>query len=458
MGSQTGGRLGRPEVIGVTSVAGAPRLAVGGLLAMIVASTLAACSHPGASSGSPLTRTPSASPSFSVVSPSATPSGLPTPSSSPSPSGSPGAFPTPEVESCAEYGVFYPCLGGDTGIEFVSAETGWVVGPDFVLGTITGGRDWEVQLDPHQTLLGSDFLDAQHGWVVGISTLFRTDNGGASWQALGEPSLPLWSVHFVSPLIGWGVIGDNDVIWSPEENGFDAPPADGQLVMTTDGGETWHELNGPSNVESVCFANASQGWLGVPGAVYRSTDGGASWTQAFAEPEVDGVPSAEDTFVECASPPSVWVYFHSRGAALSHQGYAGVASVDGRHWQVVLDEPYTESERWGMSVPEGPGSYPGPYSVVSPSTAVFLGWTPPEGCGGVALMVASNGGTTLSPRLSVPLNLVSSAAFINSAVGWVVGAGFTSPASGGGCGSATSEILTTADGGQTWTEQYSGQL
>ena len=331
------------------------------------------------------------------------------------------------------------------------------MGPDVVLGTTTGGQHWNVLFNPRQVLLGSDFLDAQHGWVVGISALYRTQDGGASWQPLGDPSPPLWSVHFVSALLGWGVVGDNHVAGNPEEDGIAAPPAGGRLVVTTDGGMTWRQLGGPPNVESVCFPNGSQGWLGVPGAVYRSLNGGETWRLAFSEPEVDGVPGAEDTFVECASPPAVWVYFHGQGAALSHQGYAGVASVDGVHWQVVLDEGYTESGRWGMSVPDGPGSYPGPFSVVSPSTAVFLGWSPAEGCGGIGMMVATGGGTTLSAERALPLNLVSSAAFISAGVGWVVGAGSTPPGTGG-CGNPTSEIVMTANGGRSWTKQYSGQL
>jgi hypothetical protein len=409
---------------------------------------VAACAPSGTA---PPTHTPP------TASPTPTAVGSQLPLSTPPPSATASVSPTPGVQSCADVGEASPCISGDTSVEFVSPDTGWVVGPDVVLATTTGGRQWEEQYAPHQMLLGSDFLDAEHGWVVGTSTLFRTDDGGASWQSLGEPSLPLWSVHFVSPLHGWGVIGDNDVAWNPEEDGIAAPPAGGRLVATTDGGQTWRQLDGPPNVESVCFSDAGDGWLGVPGAVYRSLDGGGTWKLAFSEPEVDGVPGGEDTFVECANSPSVWVYFHGEGGALSHEGYAGVSSVDGVHWQVVLDEPYTESMRWGMSVPQGPGSYPGPFSVISPSTAVFLGFTPPEGCGGVAMMVASKGGSALSPELTVPLNLVNSAAFISPAVGWVVGAALGPPGTGG-CGNYIPEVVMTADGGRTWSEQYTGQL
>jgi len=73
------------------------------------------------------------------------------------------------------------------------------------------------------------------------------------------------------------------------------------------------------------------------------------------------------------------------------------------------------------------------------------------------MMVASAGGATLSPAVSLPLNTVSSAAFTSPAVGWVVGSGFAPPGTGAR-GSSTSEIVMTTDGGRTWSEQYHGQL
>ena len=389
------------------------------------------------------------SPSAAIASANPVTSAVPSPGLSP-PSG-------PGGQSCADLGEEFPCLAGSTSVEFVSAEVGWVVGPEAVLATTTGGRQWRVELTSSEPLLGSDFLNAEDGWVVGSSTLYRTTDGGGTWQSLGEPSLPLWSVHFVSPLDGWGIVGGDAVAWSPVEDGIEAPPVGGRVVVTTDGGQSWRQLSAPSNAELVCFPEASQGWLGVPGAVYRSEDGGVTWRLAFSEPEVAGLAATDDTFLECASPPAVWVYFHGRGAALSHMGYASVATADGIHWQVVLDEPYIEGQRWGLSVAAGPGTYPGPFSVVSSTTAVYLGFTPPAGCGGVEMVVATQGGAVLAPGLSVPLDGVTSAAFLSPTTGWVVGTSFSPPGTGG-CGSGTSEILATADGGGTWSEQYAGQL
>jgi photosystem II stability/assembly factor-like uncharacterized protein len=69
-------------------------------------------------------------------------------------------------------------------VEFVSSEVGWVVGPDAVLATTTGGKEWRDQLDSHEPLLGLDFLNTQDGWVVASSTLYRTSDGGGEWQSL----------------------------------------------------------------------------------------------------------------------------------------------------------------------------------------------------------------------------------------------------------------------------------
>ena len=59
-------------------------------------------------------------------------------------------------------------------------------------------------------------------------------------------------------------------------------------------------------------------------------------------------------------------------AALSHAPYLAYASQDGREWHGVLEETYTESAlRPGLKLPEGPGSYPGPFSAIDAGSAVF---------------------------------------------------------------------------------------
>jgi hypothetical protein len=116
-----------------------------------------------------------------------------------------------------------------------------------------------------------------------------------------------------------------------------------------------------------------------------------------------------------------------------------------------LEEVYTESESF-PGIPDGPGSYPGPFSVVDASEAVFLGSTPPIGNGLVSMVVVTGAGRWLSRPVKLPdMTTPLSAAFISTERGWVVGenvAGTTTPV-------ATYVIEATMDGGRTWSRQYS---
>jgi photosystem II stability/assembly factor-like uncharacterized protein len=342
---------------------------------------------------------------------------------------------------------------GSSSIQFVSDAVGWLVGPRSIVATIDGGQHWTAQLDPHQALIGADFLDIRHGWVVGANNLFSTQDGGLHWQPLPEPSQQLWSVHFVSPSQGWGIVGEDPSAFVVMEDGMQAPSSGAHLAVTNDGGRTWQEQPSPANAESVCFVDASNGWLGTAGAIYRSHDGGHDWQLAFAEPSAIGASTSADTaFVECASPGSAWALFLGQGAALSHAPYISFATADGVHWRPVLEEAYTESAtRPQVQSPDGPGSYPGPFSVVSPTIAVYFGWTPPEGGYGVSRMVvATGGGAVLSDQIVIPdVNNVISAAFVSPSHGWAVGAMYSSSTS------TTLLVLATDDGGQTWSVQFS---
>jgi photosystem II stability/assembly factor-like uncharacterized protein len=201
----------------------------------------------------------------------------------------------------------------------------------------------------------------------------------------------------------------------------------------------------------VCFANASDGFAGIPGQVWRSTDGGAHWTAAFSEPPAaanQGLPP-DATAVECAGSGAAWTLFTGAGAAMSHSPYIAYGTQDGQHWHALFEETYTESAiRPGLHAPDGPGSYPGPFSAISPSTAAYVGWTPPEGYGAAPLDLVT-GGTSLSKAGNVGgLTQPYAAAFASPAQGWVVG---TDQTTAGSAGPAV--IEETSNGGKSWTRQ-----
>jgi hypothetical protein len=184
--------------------------------------------------------------------------------------------------------------------------------------------------------------------------------------------------------------------------------------------------------------------------VWHTADGGKNWSLSFAEPAVYRAmhPSAPDISVlQCAGGNAVWVLFLGSGAALGHVPYLTFATQDARNWRVLFEESYTESAaRPQLHAPDGPGSYPGPFSAISPQEAAFVGYTPPMGYGAAPLGMAASGGAKLTKDGNVSgISVPEAVAFISPSQGWIVGQ--TLP-------SGDFVIVATTDGGRTWTRQY----
>lgn len=110
-------------------------------------------------------------------------------------------------------------------------------------------------------------------------------------------------------------------------------------------------------------------------------------------------------------------------------------------------EPYTNVEH--IPGPSGPGSYPGPFTALSPSDAVFVGISPPVD-EPTRTMLATSGGRTLGPDLTVPARGFNAqgASYLTAQTGWIVGSVLSveEPRPG--------TILATTNGGQTWQTQF----
>jgi len=337
-------------------------------------------------------------------------------------------------------------------IQFVSATQGWAAGRGAILVTSDGGQHWGRQYGGNANLLTIDFFDARHGWAVATDpapTLLGTSDGGQHWRALGEPSGgTLGKVHFDTASQGFGVAARN------------SSPRDTRLVATGDGGATWRWLPTPSGagagtvVSDVCFSHPGDGWLvtssstGAGGTVWRSAGASSGLTIAWHRSYQlntggDPVTGAQ---LQCAGPGSAWVQVAGGGAA-GHIAYVLLNTRNGgTTWKAVLVNQFT----WRLlfpGVPDGPGSYPGPFSAVSPTAAFALGSTPPAGdllSGMLATAGATPGPARKVPALSA-MRTPQGVSFVSATAGWVAG----TDSKGHGV------ILATADGGQSWKAQLS---
>jgi photosystem II stability/assembly factor-like uncharacterized protein len=348
--------------------------------------------------------------------------------------------PSPPGQLVPDDDTYAPLLGG---IQMVSPDRGWVVGKGLILAT-TDGSHWQRQYDGAEPFMFVDAVDGNHVWAVGRRHLFGTSDGGRHWAQLGRPPAPLRSVHFVDAKRGFGVAGFPSVV----RDDLTTAAHVGELVQTFDGGLTWEALSAPCHVESVCFSTLDDGWLLTSGEAYRSEDGGGHWRQVFRFPRGDGWFAT----VQCARPHAAWVLLESRGGALSHSAHVAYRSGDGgATWRALFVEGYTNVDK--LAAPETtPGSYPGPFSVVGPSEAVFVGWTPPVD-NPTATMTVTQNGQKLGEVRTVPLAQLnpSGASFVSLERGWLVG---TVDGTGAIGATGARVILATSDGGRTWTTQY----
>jgi photosystem II stability/assembly factor-like uncharacterized protein len=125
-------------------------------------------------------------------------------------------------------------------------------------------------------------MDERNGWGISETAVLRTNDGGQTWfdvgpkdaQQLGYAATP----DFLDRLNAWVLVAD---------------PADmlkGTLYHTSDAGVNWQSVSVPFGGGDMQFLDEKNGWMmaslgagaGSMGvAVYRTSDAGSTWTQAY---------------------------------------------------------------------------------------------------------------------------------------------------------------------------------
>jgi photosystem II stability/assembly factor-like uncharacterized protein len=120
-------------------------------------------------------------------------------------------------------------------------------------------------------------------WEVGIygDGVFRTTDDGQTFTHLGDSNHnDLVSVDFTDP-------NRQTMLLGPHET-------KSKLFLSSDGGDSWTDIGGnlpagsnfstlPQIIDTKTFLVGSAGWGGGTSGVFRSTDGGATWTSATSE-------------------------------------------------------------------------------------------------------------------------------------------------------------------------------
>ena len=160
-------------------------------------------------------------------------------------------------------------------VRFVSENTGWVVGENFVYKTTDGGNNWETQ----DSVMGSwcEALCAIDSLTVVYADsprgIRRTSDGGTTWYTVDSEDYYYYDFKFVNNLLGFAACGSVSSIDS------------GIVRRTIDGGETWTSIasvyfpNDGYDFDGISFVDSLNGWaVSYKGWVYNTTDGGFSWS------------------------------------------------------------------------------------------------------------------------------------------------------------------------------------
>lgn len=205
------------------------------------------------------------------------------------------------------------------GLHVVDAEVAWASGSGGTfLRTVDGGDNWNVGTIPEAD--DRDFRDI-HAWdgkralvlSAGLpAQIYRTDDGGSTWQQTYNNDEP-------------GVFFNAVSFWDDERGIAVGDPIDGRflIIKTADGGESWSELpfqrrpealEGEANfaASGTCMTVHGENtvWFGTGGPaarVFRSTDGGSSWT--VAETPIRSGQASQGVF-------SLWFADDRRGVAV----------------------------------------------------------------------------------------------------------------------------------------------
>lgn len=216
----------------------------------------------------------------------------------------------------------------------LQGSTGYAAG-DFgtLLRTNDGGSEWgTVRTGQTLNFQELDVIDADSVVVASSCAARRTDNGGETFRRLPftsserRCSRSLSGISFPTADVGYLLLGDGGVLRTADGGRSFSPRAvpaqgglftalmfrnpnegiaatnGGDIFRTTNGGESWtQEFDGNAGLAGVLFTGTQAVAVGDGGTFLVSADGGDTWTRPASDPGAPTPPAVTFANVRCDS-------------------------------------------------------------------------------------------------------------------------------------------------------------
>ncbi len=164
-----------------------------------------------------------------------------------------------------------------TSIHFSDPYEGWVALPyEGLVHTSDEGQSWN-RSGPDLVIIPEiEFIDLDTGWVAQSSSLYYTVDGGVNWEEGDYVGRSITDICFINGQTGWASG------WTVYfDFGQGAPPPEGSISVTHDGGQTWDRQYSERDVRglgAICFADEERGIAGyVDNSILITENGGEDW-------------------------------------------------------------------------------------------------------------------------------------------------------------------------------------
>ena len=146
-------------------------------------------------------------------------------------------------------------------LQLLNNNTGFSVGTGLQIKKAESNLDVWNRLIINDNFADVFFVTEEKGFAIS-NVLYRTTDGGNGWEVNGPGGS---SVIFVDSLTGF--IGNPGSIWK-----------------TTNGGDNWYQTSGSNGASRIFFVDQNTGWAIRNNIIYKTTNKGENWFTLFSAP------------------------------------------------------------------------------------------------------------------------------------------------------------------------------